>query len=247
MSMKITGSILLRNLAPALALCLAACRAPEGKFQSVVDPPEQQPAAQQPAPLQPTGQPPVTATSPAARPTNAPVSTQTSGVLSSAPEAVTLREGDIIRIDFPGAPNLNTRQQIARDGKISLPLVGDVVAVGKTPRQLADELKTLFAPQLVTKEVNVSIESSVLQFSVTGAVLRPGPYTSSRPISVLEAIMQAGGFDETRANKASVRVLREGVKPFEINLKRILKEGDLHPFYLKPGDTVYVPERFRWF
>ena len=165
-------------------------------------------------------------------------------------ESVKLREGDIVRIDFPGAPNLNTRQQISLDGKISLSLVGEVVAAGKTPHELEAELKTLYASQVVSKVLTVSVESSSYQYFVTGAVLRPGPYTSSRPISVLEAVMQAGGFDETRANKKAVRISREvngHVETHVINLKKVLEGRDPQIYYLKPSDIVYVPEKFQWF
>jgi len=235
----------IRCLVVAMAVCLTGCHSPEGYYDDSIGksaPPISSNWAAQPALSMPLSTNP-----PPTSPPSVSSNLQPSAFLSSGSDVVTLRAGDTIRIDFPGAPNLNTRQQISRDGIISLSLVGDIVAAGKTPRQLQDELKVLYAPQLVTKEVTVSIESAAFPFFVTGAVLRPGPYSSSRPISVLESIMQAGGFDETRANKKGVRILREGHKPFIINLKQVIDEGDTHPFYLKPSDTVYVPERFRWF
>ena len=247
MSMNTIG-VAIRCLVVAFVICLTGCQSPDvGYYQ------EPRPSLSTQQPALPTNyaaqldHQSLATNSPAPVPPPVGSNGQTSAFLSSGSDAVTLRAGDTIRIDFPGAPNLNTRQQISRDGIISLSLVGDVVAAGKTPRALQEELKVLYAPQLVTKEVTVSIESAAFPFFVTGAVLRPGPYSSSRPISVLEAVMQAGGFDETRANKKAVRILREGNKPIIINLKQVIEEGDTHPFYLKPSDTVYVPERFRWF
>jgi polysaccharide export outer membrane protein len=166
------------------------------------------------------------------------------------PNEIVLREGDVVRITFPGAPNLNSTQQIRRDGKISLDLVGEVLAAGMSPGELEKELAKLYAGQLLSKEVNVSLASSSFPVFVTGAVLRPGRIDSQRPITALEAIMEAGGFDYSKANLRKVKVIRnnEGtVTHFTLNLKRVLDGQDTEAFYLKPSDIVYVPEKFSWF
>jgi len=168
----------------------------------------------------------------------------------SASESLVLREGDTVRISFPGAPNLDTVQQIRRDGKIALKLVGEFQAVGLTPSAMEKELIKLYGPQLQTKEVTVTLESSAFAIYVTGAVLRPGKIISDRPLSALEAIMEAGGFDYSKANMKSVNIVRQengASAHYTINLKRALKEGDKVPFKLKPSDIIYVPERFQWF
>jgi polysaccharide biosynthesis/export protein len=165
-------------------------------------------------------------------------------------EPIILREGDVVRITFPGAPNLNATQQIRRDGKITLSLVGEVVAAGLTPGELEKQLVNLFSDQLQNKEVNVSVESSSFPVFVTGAVLRPGRVNSDRPITALEAIMETGGFDYTRANLKAVRIIRNNkgrVDNIKLNLKRVLDGEDITPFYLKPSDIIYVPEKFSWF
>ena len=165
------------------------------------------------------------------------------------PEQVVLREGDLLRINFPGAPNLNTTQQIRRDGKITLPLIGDVVAAGKTRVDLENDLKDQYKSQLVTKEVTVTVESSSFDVYVTGAVLRPGKVISSRPLTALEAIMEAGGPDYTRANLKSVKITRNNknrMEHFTLNLKDVLDGKSSEPFYLKPSDIVFVPEKFTW-
>ncbi len=164
------------------------------------------------------------------------------------PEPILLREGDVLKTTLPGAPNLNTTQQIRRDGKITLPLVGDVFAAGKTRQELEAELLDLYKPQLVTKEVTVTVESSSFDVYVTGAVLRPGKVISSRPLTALEAIMEAGGPDYSRANLKSVvitRTSKDHVEHFKLNLKRTLYEDSNEPFYLKPYDIVFVPEKFQ--
>lgn len=165
-------------------------------------------------------------------------------------EAVSLREGDVVKVSFPGAPSLNTIQPIRRDGRIALPLVGEVNAAGLKPSELEKHLLSLYAPQLVTKEVSVTVESSSFPIFVTGAVLRPGKILSNRPITALEAIMEAGGVDYAKANLAAVKVTRNeqgNVKSYTLNLKLQLEGKQGQPFYLKPSDIIYVPERFSWF
>lgn len=167
-------------------------------------------------------------------------------------DPIVLREGDFVRATFPGAPNLNTAQPvlIKRDGRISMQLVGEVQAAGLTVKQLEDELLKLYGPQLQTKQVTVSVESSTFPVYVTGAVLRPGKIMPDRPMTALEAVMEAGGFDYAKANQKGVTVIRHEngrVDHFKVNLKAALKGQETEPFSLKPGDIVYVPERFSWF
>ncbi|MGA9449921.1 MAG: polysaccharide biosynthesis/export family protein, partial [Verrucomicrobiia bacterium] len=113
----------------------------------------------------------------------------------SAPATYTLREGDILKISFPGSPNLNSIQQIRSDGKINLPLIGEVNAAGLTTEELQKKLMDSYASQLSPDEVTVEVQSSSFPVYVTGAVLRPGKISSDHPITALEAIMEAGGFD----------------------------------------------------
>ena len=168
----------------------------------------------------------------------------------TTPTTFTLREGDILKISFPGSPSLNTTQQIRTDGKISLPLVGEVKAAGMTPADLQKVLMDLYAPQLSSKEVTIEVQNSSFPVYVTGAVLRPGKISSDHPITALEAIMEAGGFDYTKANLKDVVVIRqEGnqTKNYTLNLKLAMEGKISQLFYLKPADIIYVPEKFSWF
>lgn len=173
------------------------------------------------------------------------------GGATQKPEPVLLREGDVVAITFPGAPNLNgPPQQIRRDGKITLPSIGEVTAAGKTVERLQQTLITLYSGQLVMKEINVTVESSIFSVYVTGSVLKPGRIDANRPITALEAIMEAGGFDYNKSNMKEVTVTRTTkghVEHFSLNLKRVLEGKDSGTFYLKPSDIVFVPERFTWF
>ena len=165
-------------------------------------------------------------------------------------EVITLRESDVLKISFPANTTLNTTQTIRRDGMISMPLIGEVKAAGKTPKQLEADLVDLYSTQLLSKEVTVEVQSSTFPVYVTGSVLKVGKIVSDHPMTAFEAIMEAGGFDYAKANLKAVVVIRqEGdhVRKFTLNLKLVMEGKAGVPFYLKPGDTIFVPEKFTWF
>jgi polysaccharide export outer membrane protein len=170
---------------------------------------------------------------------------------SSNPEVLVLKEGDEVRITFPGAPNLDTTQRVRTDGRITMSLVGEVVVSGLTPSDLEKKLLELYSTQLVSKEVSVTVISSSFTVFVTGAVLRPGKVVTDHPITALEAVMEAGGFDSTKADMQSVKIIRKQdggtTKNYSINLKQALESDQGDPVVLKRGDILYVPERFSWF
>jgi polysaccharide export outer membrane protein len=161
-----------------------------------------------------------------------------------------LQEGDAIHISFPGAPNLNSLQTIRRDGKITLDLVGEVNAAGLTPRGLEEELIKKFGDQLVVKEVSVTVQSSTFIVYVTGCVLKPGKLISDRPLSPLQAVIEAG-IDHDKANLKAVTVIRDTDngqrQQFKLNLSKELRGQPTETFTLKPLDVIFVPEKFNWF
>lgn len=158
-----------------------------------------------------------------------------------------LREGDVIQIAFATSTNLNATQRIQLDGQISLQFVNNVAAAGKTPLELARTLEKLYEPHLRGAEpITVTVATSAAAVYVSGAVLRPGKIPLDRPLTVVEAINEAGGPDHTRAKLSAVTVLRieNGQRVSRrINLKKALEGSDTTLFYLKPFDTVYVPEK----
>jgi polysaccharide export outer membrane protein len=177
-------------------------------------------------------------------------STPNTNQTTNVTEIITLREGDVLKISFPGSANLNTTQPIRRDGMISMPLVGEVKAAGKNPAELEKDLMDLYSTQLVSKQVTVEVQSSLFPVYVTGSVLHPGRIMSDHPITALEAVMEAGGFDYAKANMKGVEVIRqEGdhSRKFTLNLKLAMEGKTGEPFYLKPADIIYVPEKFTWF
>ena len=179
-----------------------------------------------------------------------PSSAQDASWANDPPQSVTnifnrLQEGDEIQISFEGATNLNTMQKVSADGLITMPFVGRVKAVGKTPLELEALLKVLFEPQVRTTEISVKIVASAAVVYVVGAIVKPSRVPLDRPLTALDAIMEAGGFDHSRAKLTEVAVLRaeNGRRTrYLFNLKRALT-GETSLFYLKPFDIVYVPEK----
>ena len=158
-----------------------------------------------------------------------------------------LREGDIIHIAFATSTNLNTTQRIQMDGNVSLQFVNNARAGGKTPLEFAQSLEKLYEAHLRGMEpITVSVISNAAAVYVTGAVLRPGRIPLERPVTVLDAVMEAGGVDNSRAKLSGVTVLRveNGQRVSRrVDLKKALEGKDTSLFYLKPYDIVYVPEK----
>lgn len=175
-----------------------------------------------------------------------PVNNTKPGAQPVHSEKIILREGDVVKITIPGSDNLNSTQPIRRDGKINLSLVGEVAAAGMTPDELQKKLVELYAPQISSHEITVEVVSSAFPVFVTGAVAKPGKVMSDHPMTALEAIMEAGGPNFDTANLKEVKIVRTEngvVQHFVVNVKAWLQGADTKPFYLKPGDIIYVPER----
>lgn len=165
--------------------------------------------------------------------------------------SIGVQPGDQLRIVFPGAPSMNSTQQVQADGSMSLQSGGSLVVKGKTPTEVEKALLEVYGPQLVVKEVSVSVETAGFPVFVSGAVLRPGRVLCRHSITVLEAIVDAGGFNEGRADLRHVRVVRKqddgSSKTYVLDLRVALQGKAGEPFHLRPSDVVYVPERFSFY
>ena len=164
--------------------------------------------------------------------------------------SLVLHEGDTVHIAFPGAPNLDTTQTIRRDGKITLEVVGEIKAAGLTPHDLEQALLKAYDAQLVDKEVMVSVPSSTFVIYVTGAVMRSGKLTSDRPLTPLQAVLEAG-IDAAKSDLKRVIVIRTkengSTERFKLDLNKVVKQGAASDaFSLKPLDIIFVPEKFSW-
>jgi polysaccharide export outer membrane protein len=237
-------------LALVAACLLAGC---QSGYEDQPNPGASQPAAVQSAASQPAAVQSAAAQSAAIQSVAAQSAAVQPGQVSAKPaEAITLREGDVIKVSFPSSPNLDTVQPIRRDGKIRLELVGEVDAAGLTTAALEKKLVDLYAPQISSRQIAVEVESSSYPVYVTGMVQHPGKVLADHPITTLGAVMEAGGPDYEKANLKNITVIRienGTTKNYKVNLRAVLdgKPGADDLFELKPDDIVYVPERFTIF
>jgi polysaccharide export outer membrane protein len=161
----------------------------------------------------------------------------------AAPTAVILLAGDVIRISFPGAPELNQSQKIRTDGKVNLPLVGEVEAAGKTVVTLQADLSERYKTQLKSSTVTVTLESSVTQVTISGAVAKPSKLSFERPTTVFQAIMEAGGVSEfgSLRNVHLVRMINGLQQTQILDLRPVTSGQSTKPYYVRDGDVIFVP------
>jgi len=158
---------------------------------------------------------------------------------------VVLRPGDVIEVKFFYTPELDVTQMVRPDGKIALQLVGEVTVEATTPGQITEHLLGLYRPHLKNPQITILVKSlHDRRVFVSGQVIRPGIVDMPGEMTIMEAIMAAGGFDMREAQVASVIVVRqEGDhwQGYELNMKPTLKGYRTQPFFLRPKDIVYVP------
>jgi protein involved in polysaccharide export with SLBB domain len=117
---------------------------------------------------------------------------------------------------------------------------------GLTPDELRADLMKRYKSLLSVNEITVTVVSASASVYVTGSVLKPGRIPMDRPLTALEAIMEAGGFVPNKAKTWAVsvtRIVNGKQQHFDLDLKRALQGQDPNPFYLKPSDVVFVPEK----
>ena len=158
---------------------------------------------------------------------------------------VTLGPGDVLEVKFFNVPEINESQMVRPDGRITLQLVGEVPVSGKTPSELQNDLVRLYTPEIRTPKLTVIVRSLAnRRVYVGGLVQKPGLIDMPHPLTALEAIMQAGGFDDRRAEISNVLVIRhkDGKRyGAALNFKDPLRGMEFQSFMLEPQDIIYVP------
>jgi polysaccharide export outer membrane protein len=153
-------------------------------------------------------------------------------------------QGDLIEVAVWKEPALSATVPVRPDGRISLPMAGDLVAEGRTPAELEAEVRGRLARFVPEPSVSVMVhEVRSPRIFVLGEVAHPGAYPLVGAITVLEAMAVAGGTTEF-ARRGRLVVLRRhgGAAPVRIrvNLDEIV-DGKARSLPLQPGDTVFVP------
>jgi polysaccharide export outer membrane protein len=158
---------------------------------------------------------------------------------------------DRLQITVWRNPELSTTVPVRPDGKISVPLIGDVQAGGNTPMQVAAIIKEKLSAYI--REPNVAVILTELRsheflsrIRVTGAVRAPRSMPYRQGMTVLDAVLEAGGTNDFAApNRTKLyRKTKAKTEVFDVDLADILARGKLESnFELKPGDVVTIPER----
>ena len=153
---------------------------------------------------------------------------------------------DLLAINVWKEPDVSRSIPVRSDGKISLPLVGEVQATGRTPLKLEQEIATRLKNYIAEPEVTVIVQQINSQrFNILGMVSRPGSYVISNSATVLDAIAVAGGFRDF-AKQKSIYVLRQNADGSQIrlpfNYKEVVKgRNPAQNIKLQPRDTIVVP------
>jgi len=153
---------------------------------------------------------------------------------------------DVLSINVWKEPDVSRSIPVRSDGKISLPLVGEVQATGRTPLQLEQEITSKLRNYIAEPEVTVMVQQiNSEKFNILGQVEKPGSYSLTNGATVLDAIAAAGGFKDF-AKLKGVYVLRQnasnGESRIAFNYKDVIKGK--HPeqnIKLEPRDTIVVP------
>jgi polysaccharide biosynthesis/export protein len=156
--------------------------------------------------------------------------------------------GDVLQVFVWRNPELSATVPVRPDGKVSTPLIEDIVAVGKTPSTLARDMETVLAEYVRTPTVNVIVTQPASRFSqvkVVGQVQKPQGLAYREGMTVLDAILEVGGLTPFAAGNRARIVRKEGGKDIEIRIKLndLMNKGSSaqNPL-VKPGDVLVVPE-----
>jgi len=180
-----------------------------------------------------------------------PEASQTPAGPSVLTESYKMAVGDYLQINVWKNPELSVAEPIRPDGKISMPLIGDVMAVAKTPEELSKDIEDKLAAYV--KSPNVTVILTNLQgheflsrIRITGAVVQNISISYHQGMTVLDAVLGAGSvtlYADSNDTKLHRRT-ENGSATYDIRLKDIMEKGDMTTnIFLLPGDIITVPER----
>lgn len=170
---------------------------------------------------------------------------------AQAVEAYRIGVDDEVKVSVWQNPGLDVSVPVRPDGKISVPLVGDVEAGGRTPEEVAAEIQEKLHtyvrdPQVTVILTQLRSHEYLSRVRVTGAVRAPVSVPYRQGMTVLDAVLAAGGTNEFAASDHTELYRKEGAgtKAYAVRLDRILQKGELTTNYpVQPGDVITVPER----
>jgi polysaccharide export outer membrane protein len=182
-----------------------------------------------------------------AQPQTAPPAAPAAGAVVD-PQYV-IGPGDTIQIFVWRNPELSVTVPVRPDGKISSPLVEDLVAVGRTPSQLARDIETRLAEYVRTPQVNVIITAPANAFNqvkVIGQVKSPRSLAYRTGMTALDAVLETGGLTEFAAGNRTILVRKDTngkEERIKLRLNDVVKKGKIAAnVELRPGDVLIIPE-----
>lgn len=184
----------------------------------------------------------------------APAQAATGSAEQSMPAATTVSPdyivgpGDTVQIFVWRNPELTTTVPVRPDGKITTPLVQDMIAVGKTPSQLAKDIEVVLAEYIRSPQVNVIVSNPVSAFSqikIVGQVVTPQSIPYRDGMKVLDAILAAGGLGPYAAGNRGrvVRTVDGKTTEIKVRVADLMNKGNMkHNLELRPGDVLVIPQ-----
>jgi polysaccharide export outer membrane protein len=159
--------------------------------------------------------------------------------------------GDMLNVVVWHNPDVSGQTPVRPDGRISVPLVGDVVAAGKTPMALADELKEKLKPFIKDPIVTVTPTQFVgpvaRQIRVIGEAAQPRAIAFTSNMTVLDVMISAGGLTRyADGDRAVIVRVEKGVQQtYHVHLDSLIRDGDVtQNVAMRPGDILIIPQRF---
>ena len=156
--------------------------------------------------------------------------------------------GDMLDVFVWQQPDLTVRAPVRPDGRISTPLVEDMVAVGKTPSQLAGDIEAVLAEYIRAPEVNVIVQEFVgtfgAQIRVLGQAVEPQAIPYRDRMTLLDAIIEVGGLTQFAAGNRSrvVRTTNGKSEEIKVRLDSLVNRGRIEEnVLLQPGDVIIIP------
>ncbi|MBV9345716.1 MAG: polysaccharide export protein [Gammaproteobacteria bacterium] len=156
--------------------------------------------------------------------------------------------GDTLQVFVWRNPELSVTVPVRPDGKISTPLVENMVAVGKTSPQLARDMEQVLSEYVRTPKVNIIVTTAASAFSlvkVVGQVVHPQALPYREGMTVLDAVLEVGGLGQfASGNRAKiVRIVNGHQETIRVKLADLLNSGDVHEnLPLRPNDVLVVPQ-----
>jgi polysaccharide export outer membrane protein len=188
------------------------------------------------------------ASAPTRAPAPAPTPTPTAAENKGTDSNYIIGPGDSLEVFVWRNPELSVTVPVRPDGKISTPLVEDMVAVGKTPPQLARDMEKVLGEYVRAPKVNIIVTTAASAFSlvkVVGQVQHPSALPYREGMRVLDAILAVGGLTQFASGNRARIVRMEDGKEIIIHVKvaDLVNSGDVRQNQLlKPGDVLVVPQ-----